>query len=433
MQLRPAFLAISLSLSLAFAWPAQAAKAPAKSAGKTASKAAPSEPTLAHNLSEDNAARLAELIERFHAATGRNIKLVRLEKDDKPATLNLINRYQMSDTLSQPRNFVPLHSMMQKAGEKFSLTLPEVLRPGVTDARGKLVALPIIYSTPVLFYNKNAMRKAGLDPEAPPKTWFEMQGVLDKLQAAGYDCPYSSSWPSWVHLDNVSAVSGTPAIDNKGNLKFNALPQVKHVAMMATWTKAHYFRLFGHTDEASQKFRDGQCAMLTTDSREYASFQDARGVELGVAPMPYHDDVFGGRRPSLANGPSLWVGAGKSAAEYKVAAQFVSFLLSPKIQVELVRHYGGLPLTEAARKAAASELLQDGRQMLEAAYVSLQGKADDSGIRLINIDRARLIADEELDAVWTDKKPAKAALDTAVSRGNAVLTAHPLLKKSQPF
>ena len=429
MSLRPALLAASISLALAFALPAQAAKAPAKAA----SKAAPSEPTLAHNLSEDNAARLAELISRFHAETGQTIKLVRLEKGDKPATLNLISRYQMSDTLSQPKDFVPLHSMMQKAGEKLSLSLPEVLRPGVTDSRGKLVALPILYSTPVLFYNKNAMRKAGLDPENPPKTWFEMQGVLDKLQAAGYDCPYSSSWPSWVHLDNVSAVSGTPAVDSKGNLKFNALPQVKHVAMMATWTKARYFRLYGHTDEASQQFRNGQCAMLTTDSREYASFQDARGVELGVAPLPYHDDVFGGRRPSLADGPSLWIGAGKPAAEYKVAAKFVSFLLSPKIQVELVRHYGGLPLTEAARKAASSELLQDGRQMLEAAYASLQGKAEDTGIRLANIDRARLIADEELDAVWNDKKPAKAALDTAVSRGNAVLASHPLMKKSQPF
>ena len=341
-----------------------------------------------------------------------------------------IDLYQ-TDVIWAPQLSNYFVDLTEPAKDLVAQHFPAVIQSQTAD--GKLVALPILYSTPVLFYNKNAMRKAGLDPETPPKTWFEMQGVLDKLQAAGYDCPYSSSWPSWVHLDNVSAVSGTPAIDSKGNLKFNALPQVKHVAMMATWTKARYFRLYGHTDEASQQFRNGQCAMLTTDSREYASFQDARGVELGVAPLPYHDDVFGGRRPSLADGPSLWVGAGKPAAEYKVAAKFVSFLLSPKIQVELVRHYGGLPLTEAARKAASSELLQDGRQMLEAAYASLQGKAEDTGIRLANIDRARLIADEELDAVWNDKKPAKAALDTAVSRGNAVLASHPLMKKSQPF
>jgi sn-glycerol 3-phosphate transport system substrate-binding protein len=402
-------------------------------AAKTPAKGATAEPTLAHNLDAANEARLAAVIERYRKETGNSIRLVRVEKGDKPATLNLLSRYQMSDVLSQPKDFVPLHSMMSRAGVPLSITLSEVLKPGVTDVRGRLVALPVLYSTPLLFYNKNAFRKAGLNPDLPPKTWFEMQGYLDKLQSAGYDCPYTSSWPVWVHIDNVSAVSGVPATDAKGSLKFNALPQVKHVAMMATWSKARYFRQFGHGNEASQRFRDGQCAMITTDSREYADFQDARGVELGVAPLPYHDDVYGGRRPALADGPSLWVGAGKPAAEYRQAARFVSFLLSPEIQVELVRVHGGLPMTEAARLASLSRLLQDGKQALDAAYVSLQGKAGAPSLRVSNVDGARVIADEELNAVWTQDKPAKAGLDTAVSRGNSVLGAKPNLKKVQPF
>lgn len=421
----PVVRSLLLVLPLIFSLSGHAAKAPAKPAA--------SEPTLAHNLDAVNEARLADVVERYRKETGNSIRLVRIEKGDKPATLNLLSRYQMSDVLSQPKDFVPLHSMMSRAGVPLSVTLSEVLKPGVTDARGRLVALPVIYSTPVLFFNKNALRKAGLNPDVAPKTWFEMQGYLDKLQSAGYDCPYTSSWPVWVHIDNVSAVSGVPATDAKGSLKFNGLPQVKHVAMMATWTKARYFRQFGYGNEASQRFRDGQCAMITTDSREYADFQDARGVELGVAPLPYHDDVYGGRRPALADGPSLWVGAGKPAAEYRQAARFVSFLLSPEIQVELVRSYGGLPMTEAARLASLSRLLQDGRQALDAAYASLQGKANSAELRVSNVDGARIIADEELSAVWSSGKPAKAALDTAVSRGNSVLGARPALKKAQPF
>lgn len=401
-------------------------------ASKTPARPAAVEPTLAHNLDAANEARLTAMVERYRQETGNSIRLVRLEKGDKPATLNLLSRHQMSDVLTQPKDFVPLHSMMRGAGQPLSLSLSEVLRPGVTDARGRLLALPVLHATPVLFYNRNAFRKAGLDPDAPPRTWFEMQGYLDKLQAAGYACPYTSSWPVWVHIDNVSAVSGVPATDAKGSLKFNALPQVKHVAMMATWTKARYFQQFGHGNEASQRFREGECAMITTDSREHADFQDARGVELGVAPLPYHDDVYGGRRPALVDGPSIWVGAGRSAAEYRAAARFISFLLSPEIQVELVRH-GGLPMTEAARLAALSRLLQDGKQALDAAYASLQGRAETPALRVSNIDRARIIADEELEAVWSDKKPAKAALDTAVTRGNSVLGAHPALKKAHPF
>ena len=427
---RPLTVAITLALacSVAQAKPAKPAAKPA------ATPPASLEFELAHNLGASGEERLQAIVDRFNKESGNTLKLVRLEKGDKPAALNLMRRYDMSDVLSQPKAFVPLHDMMAKAGEplKFGELLGD-LKAGVVDAKGKLVALPVLYSTPVLFYNKNAFRKAKLDPDQPPKTWFEMQGILDKLQDAGYACPYTSSWPVWVHVDNVSAISGVPAATDKGQLTFNGLPQVKHLAMMATWTKANYFKLFGRRNEASAMFHEGECAMITTDSREHTDFRDAKGVELGVAPLPYHDDVYGGRQSSLADGASLWIGAGHTPVQYKQAAKFVSFLLSPEMQLEMVRVYGGLPMTAAARTAARSKLLKDDDKTLEIAYASLNGNGSKPAVRVANIDQLRIIADEEMEAVWEDKKPAKAALDTSVQRGNALLGAKPLLKKAQPF
>ncbi|UCV04731.1 extracellular solute-binding protein [Dechloromonas denitrificans] len=425
------------AVALALACSAHAAK-PAKATKQAAKAVAPvaaADAELAHNLSPDAAERLQAVVDRFNKENGGNLKLVRLEKGDKPAGLNLLRRYDMSEVLSQPKEFIPLADMMAKAKQPLNVgELSADLKATVVNAKGKLVALPLIYSTPVLFYNKNAFRKAKLDPEQPPKTWFEMQGVLDKLQDAGYACPYTSSWPVWVHVDNVSAISGSPATGDKGQLVFNGLPQVKHIAMMATWSKAGYFRLFGRRDEASKKFHEGECAMISTDSREHIDFRDARGVELGVAPLPYHDDVYGGRQPSLADGASLWVGAGRSAAEYKQAAKFVSFLLSPEMQVEVVRVYGGLPLTAAGRAAARSKILKDdGDRTLEVAYASLKGNAGKQVSHVADVDAVRQITDEEMEAVWANQKPAKAALDISVSRGNAVLAAKPALKKAQPF
>lgn len=434
-SLRP--LAIVVGLALAF--PALAAK-PAKPAPKqeAAPAAAPAPASadfeLAHNLSPEAEKALQAIVDRFNKENNGNLKVSRLEKGEKPAGLNLVRRYDMSEVLSQARYFVPLHEMMAKAGVKLDAEgLSGDIKANVVDAKGRLVALPVLYSTPVLFYNKNAFRKAKLDPEQPPKTWFEMQGMLDKLQEAGQACPYTTAWPVWVHIDNVSAVSGLPATNDKGQLAFNGLPQVKHVAMMATWTKANYFKLFGRQDEASKKFHAGECAMITAESREHVDFRDAKGVELGVAPMPFHDDVYGGRRPSLADGASLWVGAGRSPAEYKQAAKFVSFLMSPEIQIELVRTYGGLPLTPAARAAARSKLLQDGDRALEAAYVSLKGTSVKPVAHVADVDAVRIITDEELELAWSDKEPSKSALDKAVTRGNAVLNAKPALKKGQPF
>ena len=421
-------LALALASSAALAKPTKRAAKPAPA------PAAPVEFELAHNLGALGEERLQGFVDRFNKESGSKLKLVRLENGAKPAAINLVRRYDLGDVLFQPKQFAPLYQVMAKAGEPLKLgALSGDLKAGVVDGKGKLVALPMLYSTPVLFYNKNAFRKAGLNPDQPPQTWFEMQGMLDKLQEAGYACPYTSSWPVWVHLDNVSAVSGLPAANDKGQLTFNGLPQVKHIAMMATWTKANYFKIFGRRNEASARFNEGECAMITTDSREYTDFRDAKGVELGVAALPYHDDVYGGRQPSLADGASLWVGAGRTRAEYKQVAKFVSFMLSPETQLELVRVYGGLPLTSAARAAVRSKLLQDGEKTLDIAYASLNGNGGKPAVRVANIDSVRIIANEELEAVWADRKPAKAALDTSVSRGNALLGAKPLLKKAQPF
>lgn len=428
---RPLVAAVTLALacSVAQAKPAKAVKQAAAPA-----PAVSNEFELAHNLGPVGEDRLQAVVDRFNKESGSTLKLVRLEKGARPAAINLVRRYDMGDILSQPKQFVPLHEMMAKAGVPLNVgELSGDLKAGVMDAKGRLVALPVVYSTPVLFYNKNAFRKAKLNPEQPPKTWFEMQGMLDKLQDAGYACPYTSSWPVWVHVDNVSSVSGVPATNDKGQLVFNGLPQVKHLAMMATWTKANYFKLFGRRDEASAKFHEGECAMITTDSREHTDFRDAKGVELGVAPLPYHDDVYGGRQSTLADGASLWIGAGRPAAQYAQVAKFVSFILSPEMQVEMVRVYGGLPLTAAARAAARSKLLQDGDKTLEIAYASLNGNGSKPAMRVANIDPVRIITNEELESVWDDKKPAKAALDAAVHRGNAVLGAKPAFKKAQPF
>ena len=424
---------LAVALTLALACSAAQAKAAKPKAKPAAAPAVSAEFELAHNLGPVGEDRLQALVDRFNKESGSALKLVRLEKGAKPAVLNLVRHYDVSDVLTQPKQFSPLYEVMAKAGEPLRIGLSDDLKAGVTDGKGRLVALPLVYSTPVLFYNKNAFRKARLDPEQPPKTWFEMQGMLDKLQDAGYACPYTSSWPVWVHLDNVSAISGVPATTDKGQLIFNGLPQVKHVAMMSTWTKANYFKLFGRRDEASAKFHDGECAMITTDSREFTDFRDAKGVELGVAALPYHNDVYGGRQSSLADGASLWIGAGRSPAQYKQAAKFVSFMLSPEMQVEMVRAYGGLPLTAAARAAARSKLLQDGDKTLEIAYASLNGNGNKPALRVANIDPVRIIANEELEAVWAGKTPAKAALDTSVNRGNALLGAKPALKKAQPF
>jgi len=425
----------ALIAALGLAFPAMAAKAPKAAAKSEPALAGKVEIELSHQFGRVGEERLQQLVERFNSEQkGVAIKVIRQAVGGKPATLNLVQRQDVLAYIADKDNFKPLYQMMADAKEPFKgAEISADLKAGVVDEKGRFYALPVAYSTPVLFYNKNAFRKAGLDPENPPKSWLAMQEVAGKLLDAGVRCPYTTSWPAWVHVDNVSALSGVPVATAKGELAFNGLPQVKHVAMMATWQKAGYFRSFGRANEADKHFLNGECAMITTNSWTHTEFREAQGVELGIAPMPFHDDVYGGRQHTLADGASLWIGGGYKPQEYKAAAKFVTFLLAKDNQIEMARTYGQLPLSQAARIGLKGKDLRDRDQTMDVAYASLRGEGATHPLRISGIEPVRIILDEELEAVWSDQKPAKAALDTAVQRGNVVLSAKPALKKALPF
>ncbi len=416
-----AMCALALS-AVASAAPARSARA-VKKPVQTTSPAAPAEIELSHRLDEERAERLEPLVDRFNALQKDvRIKLVRRAEGAAPRQLNLVTRDEFARFMGNQAKFKPLYAVMKEAREPFDARkLSPELRESLSDAKGQLIALPVAFSTPVLYINKGAFRDAGLDPENPPRTWQEMQAVSGKLFQAGSLCPFTTSWPAWVFIDNISAWNGAELSDAKGNLAFNGLVQIKHVAMMASWHKAKYFRTFGNRDEADRRFAKGECAMLTSSSSLFASLSDGKAVEVGVSALPYHDDVYGAPKNTLADGASLWVGNNLKPAENKGVAKFVNYVLGPEVQVNLTLAGGFLPMTPVARAAAGSKLLQADLAGLQVAYRQLQGQSAAAKIRPAQIESVRNILDEELEAVWENRKPAKEALDSAVVRGNAVL------------
>lgn len=389
----------------------------------SASPAGPIRVELAHHLDEEQAERIEPLIERFNSQNKDiQIALVRRIAGAAPKQLNLVTREEYSRFMTNKAKFKPLHEVMREAKQSLDASkLSPELRDGLVDAKGQLFALPVAFSTPVLYVNKEAFRKAGLNPDQPPKTWAETQEVAGKLADSGSRCPFTTSWPAWVMIDNMSAWNGAEVNDAKGNLAFNGLAQIKHVAMMATWHKSKYFSYFGRRDEADRRFASGECAMLTSSSALFASLAESTNVEVGVSPLPYHDDVRGAPQNTLADGASLWISSGLKPAEIKGVAKFVNYVLGPEVQINLTLAGGFLPITPVARAAASSNVLKADLSGLQVAYAELKGKGSSPLVRVAQIESVRNIVEEELETVWANKKPAKEALDSAVQRGNAVM------------
>lgn len=77
----------------------------------------------------------------------------------------------------------PLDSLI--ARDKFDLTDFYPVGIEQNTYKGKMYGVPWILSPNALFYNKKLFRKAGLDPNRPPKTWKELENYAMKLTVRG--------------------------------------------------------------------------------------------------------------------------------------------------------------------------------------------------------------------------------------------------------
>ncbi|MEO8409529.1 MAG: extracellular solute-binding protein [Propionivibrio sp.] len=387
---------------------------------------APAEPVaieLSHALDKERAERIEPLIARFNGSQDDvRLNLVRRVEGDAPKAINLVTSEEYERFMNNKAKFKPLFDVMREGKQSFDAgKLSPELRGRLSDRKGRLFALPLAYSTPVLYVNKDAFRSAGLNPDQPPKSWHEVQEAAGKLVDAGSHCPYTTSWPAWVLLDNMSAWNGAEVADAKGRLAFNGMIQIKHIAMLSSWYKSKYFSYFGRRDEADRRFASGECAMLTSSSSLFPSLHRNKSLKVGVSALPYHDDVRGAPQNTLADGSSLWIANGLKPAETRGVAKFISYVLGPEVQIEMTVAGGFMPMTPVARAAAASKLLAADLAGLNVAYAELQGKTSAPAVRVAQVEPLHEIVDEELETVWANRKPAKQALDDAVERGNDAL------------
>ncbi|MEE8516488.1 MAG: sn-glycerol-3-phosphate ABC transporter substrate-binding protein UgpB, partial [Alphaproteobacteria bacterium] len=326
----------------------------------------------------------------------------------------------------------PVYKLMAEAGEPFE---PKDYLPTVTGyyttADGKMLSLPFNSSTPILYYNKEAFRRAGLDPEKPPKTWPEVAAAAKKAQAAGYPCGFTTAWQSWVQIENFSAWHNVP-IGTRANgfegldteFTFNSPLHVRHIGMLANWQKSKIFDYGGRRGASQAKFTSGQCVMFMQSSAGYAGIKRTAKFPFGTGMLPYWPDVPGAPQNTIIGGATLWVMTGHSAEAYKGVAKFFSYLSSPEVQADWHQFTGYLPITKAAYALTKKQGYYEKNPGTETALLQMTRAAptnNSRGLRFGSFVQIRDIINEELEAVWGGKKTAKQGLDAAVRRGNVLL------------
>ena len=326
---------------------------------------------------------------------------------------------------TRPR-FRPLHEAVREAGLKLDAAqfYPQVA-DAVDDASGRLQALPLALSLPVLFVNRAALRKAGLDPDHQVKTWWELQKLAGDLYDKGAKCPLTTGRFAWIHSENISSQAGEAMIQKAGGAEkvlVNGMVNVKHLALLASWQKSRYFHYAGPGREGYRRFLSGECAMVTAESSLYADAVRA-GLEVAIQALPHYDDVYTVKPGDvLPDGAGLWLLAGHDKDDYKLAARFVAFLMRPDVQKEWVRTTSYLPMTPAALAALRGPDIP--QHLLDTAQkrLSVSRKGSTRPKHGPVRDRLHEFLGEEVSFVWTTDRAAKEALDNTARRVNEAIT-----------
>jgi sn-glycerol 3-phosphate transport system substrate-binding protein len=326
----------------------------------------------------------------------------------------------------------PVYELMRDQAEQFS---PNAYLPVVTgyytDADGNMLSFPFNSSTPILYYNKDLFRAAGLDPAVAPKTWPEVGAAAKQLRAAGTACGFTTSWPSWINIENFSAFHNLPIATRSNGLggldavlNFNNPVVVRHIAQLAEWQKSKIFDYGGRAISAEPKFQNGECGIFIGSSATRADILANAKFEVGYGTMPYWPDVVGAPQNSIIGGATLWVLRDRPRDEYKGVAKFFAYLSRPEIQAAWHQNTGYLPITRAAFDLTRAQGFYDRNPgtAISIEQITLKPPTENSkGLRLGSFVLIRSAIEDELEQAFSGKKSAQQALDSAAERGNRLL------------
>src|SRR5437868_10704832 len=343
-----------------------------------------------------------------------------------------VNEIATATTMAARGAIYPVFELMRDQAEPFS---PAAYLPAVagyySDVAGNMLSFPFNTSTPILYYNKDLFRAAGIDPEVAPKTWSEVGAAAKKLRAAGAPCGFTTSWPSWINVENFSAFHNVPISTSSNGfggldaeLTFNNALVVRHIRQLAEWQTSKIYDYGGRGQSAEPRFQKGECGIFIGSSATRADIKANSKFEVGYGMLPYWPDVAGAPPNPILGGATLWVLRDRPRAEYTGVAKFFSFLSKPDVQAAWHQNTGYLPVTRAAYELTRTQGFYDRNPgtAIPIEQITMKSPTVNSrGVRLGSFVLVRDAIEDELELVFAGKKSAQAALDAAVDRGNRLL------------
>ncbi|MBP3040895.1 ABC transporter substrate-binding protein [Bacillaceae bacterium Marseille-Q3522] len=270
-------------------------------------------------------------------------------------------------------------------------------------------SMPFNSSTPVMYYNKDAFEEAGLDPDAPPETFEEIEdagkAILDSnpemkgfsLQAYGWLFEQLLANQGALLLNNDNGRSDTATeigfTEEEGKSIFEWVER-----MTNDGTFANYGR---NGDNMVAGFLAGDVAMFMQSSASARDVIDNAPFEVGIAFLPHPESKD--RAGVAIGGASLWMMDGKPEEESQAAWEFMKYLQTPEIQAQWHVGTGYFAVNPAAYDEQTVKDAYETMPQLQVTVEQLQSTTPSyatQGALMDMIPEGRRISETALETVY---------------------------------
>jgi sn-glycerol 3-phosphate transport system substrate-binding protein len=286
------------------------------------------------------------------------------------------------------------------------------------NINGHVWGIPFQRSTIVMFYNKDMFRAAGLNPDAPPKTWKELVATASKLTTKdryGVMVP-STGYAYWL-FQAFAIQNGVQLMSKDGTqVYFNSPAAIEALEFWRALSEIHHVSPAGAVEWGTlrQAFLQGQTAMMWHTTGNLTAVKKEAKFDFGVAMLPAN------KQPgSPVGGGNFYLFKGSTPAQQAASVTFVRWMTAPERAAQWSIATGYVGTSGAAYNTPA---LRDYSKSFPQALVA----RDQLAVAVPELSteqgaRVREALSNAVQAALTGSKTPKQALDEAQATAERLL------------
>ncbi|SFM41404.1 ABC transporter substrate-binding protein [Variovorax sp. OV329] len=353
------------------------------------------------------------------------VKALTAHKSGTPPVTSVLLSTDMF-TLIDEDAIVPFDSLAKTAEDKAWMGSFYKAFMANSQTGGKTWGIPFQRSTVVMYWNKEAFKEAGLDPEKGPANWAELKSMAAKLTKKdasgkvtqwGVQIP-SSGFPYWL-FQTLTTPNGAILANEAGTKVTFDDPKV--VEALQYWVDLGKAGVhppgvveWGTTPK---DFFEKKAAIIFTTTGNLTNIRKSAGFPFGVGMIPGNT-----RKGSPTGGGNFYIFKKSSPAQQEAAFKFVKWVTQPERAATWSMETGYVGVSEAAY--ATETLKKYGQEFPPALVARDQLPVSVAEFSTHDNQRVTKALNDGLQAALTGSKTPAQAMKDAQAEADRILRSY---------